>query len=47
MKVFQPVSEGVRLCVVATNIAETSITIPHVKYIVDSGKVWLLLLVYV
>ena len=32
-------SEGVRLCVVATNVAETSITIPHVKYVVDTGKV--------
>jgi ATP-dependent RNA helicase DHX37/DHR1 len=38
-EVFRPVSEGVRLCVVATNVAETSITIPHVKYVVDTGKV--------
>ena len=30
---------GARLCVVATNIAETSLTIPGVKYVVDSGKV--------
>ena len=28
-----------RVIVVATNIAETSITIPNVKYVVDSGKV--------
>ena len=38
-QVFRPVPEGVRLCVVATNVAETSITIPHVKYVVDTGKV--------
>lgn len=36
---FRPVPEGVRLCVVATNVAETSITIPSVKYVVDCGKV--------
>ena len=30
---------GSRLCVVATNIAETSLTIPGVKYVVDTGKV--------
>ena len=39
LQVFQPVPEGVRLCVVATNIAETSITIPAVTYVVDCGKV--------
>jgi hypothetical protein len=33
------VPEGVRLCVVATNVAETSITIPAIKYVVDTGKV--------
>ncbi|KAF9158748.1 putative ATP-dependent RNA helicase DHR1 [Actinomortierella ambigua] len=38
MKVFQPPPEGARICVVATNVAETSITIPNIKYVVDSGK---------
>ncbi|CAG0889759.1 unnamed protein product [Cyprideis torosa] len=38
-EVFQAPPPGTRLCVVATNVAETSITIPHVKYVVDSGKV--------
>ncbi|KAG0310615.1 putative ATP-dependent RNA helicase DHR1, partial [Linnemannia gamsii] len=38
MRVFQPPPPGSRLCVVATNVAETSITIPNVKYVVDSGK---------
>jgi ATP-dependent RNA helicase DHX37/DHR1 len=27
-----------RLIVVATNVAETSITIPNIKYVVDSGR---------
>ena len=30
---------GSRLCVVSTNVAETSLTIPGVKYVVDCGKV--------
>ncbi|KAG0222579.1 P-loop containing nucleoside triphosphate hydrolase protein [Mortierella sp. GBAus27b] len=38
MKVFQPPPPGSRLCVIATNVAETSITIPDIKYVVDSGK---------
>ena len=38
-KVFEPAPEGHRLCVVATNIAETSLTIPGIKYVVDCGKV--------
>jgi ATP-dependent RNA helicase DHX37/DHR1 len=38
-RIFQGAPEGARLCVVATNIAETSLTIPGVKYVVDSGRV--------
>lgn len=38
-KVFQPPPPNCRLCVVATNVAETSLTIPNVKYVVDCGKV--------
>ncbi|KAF2354946.1 Helicase-associated domain [Trinorchestia longiramus] len=37
-QVFQKPPLGTRLCVVATNVAETSLTIPNVKYVVDSGK---------
>jgi hypothetical protein len=39
MQVFVAPPEGVRLCVVATNVAETSLTIPNTKYVVDTGKV--------
>lgn len=38
-KVFKPPPAGSRLCVVSTNVAETSITIPGLKYVLDSGKV--------
>ncbi|CAD1475900.1 unnamed protein product, partial [Heterotrigona itama] len=37
-KVFEPPPEGHRLCVVATNVAETSLTIPNIKYVVDCGR---------
>nr|CAD7265409.1 unnamed protein product [Timema shepardi] len=36
-RVFQ--TPSARLCVVATNIAETSLTIPDIKYVVDTGRV--------
>uniref|UniRef100_A0A672P3L7 RNA helicase n=1 Tax=Sinocyclocheilus grahami TaxID=75366 RepID=A0A672P3L7_SINGR len=38
-KVFRPPPAGARLCVVATNVAETSLTIPGIKYVVDCGRV--------
>lgn len=38
LKVFEEVPEGHRLCVVATNVAETSLTIPNIRYVVDAGK---------
>ncbi|XP_077379011.1 putative ATP-dependent RNA helicase DHX37 isoform X2 [Festucalex cinctus] len=38
-KVFRPPPAGTRLCVVATNVAETSLTIPGIKYVVDCGRV--------
>ncbi|OZJ01559.1 hypothetical protein BZG36_05386, partial [Bifiguratus adelaidae] len=39
MRVFEEPPEGSRLCIVATNVAETSLTIPGVRYVVDCGKV--------
>lgn len=36
--VFEPPPAGTRLCVVSTNVAETSLTIPNIKYVVDSGR---------
>ncbi|KAF4128928.1 Oligonucleotide/oligosaccharide-binding (OB)-fold [Phytophthora infestans] len=38
MKVFDTPPENHRLVVVATNVAETSLTIPGVKYVVDAGR---------
>ena len=39
LKVFDAPPEGHRLVVVATNVAETSLTIPNIKYVVDTGRV--------
>lgn len=38
-KVFRPPPPGTRLCIIATNVAETSLTIPGIKYVVDCGRV--------
>ena len=38
LKVFEPPPEGSRLVVVATNVAETSLTIPNIRYVVDCGR---------
>ena len=38
MRVFQAVPEGHRLVVVSTNVAETSLTIPGIRYVIDSGR---------
>ncbi|CAK1590245.1 unnamed protein product [Parnassius mnemosyne] len=37
-RVFEPPPTGARLCVVSTDVAETSLTIPSIKYVVDTGK---------
>uniref|UniRef100_A0A0R3S0K4 RNA helicase n=1 Tax=Elaeophora elaphi TaxID=1147741 RepID=A0A0R3S0K4_9BILA len=37
-RIFEPTPDGHRMCVIATNVAETSLTIPAVRYVVDSGR---------
>ncbi|OMJ19804.1 putative ATP-dependent RNA helicase [Smittium culicis] len=39
LKVFSNPPPNHRLIIVSTNVAETSITIPNIKYVVDSGKI--------
>ncbi|KAK1278516.1 putative pre-mRNA-splicing factor ATP-dependent RNA helicase [Acorus gramineus] len=39
MKVFRPPPPGCRKVILATNIAETSVTIPGIKYVIDPGVV--------
>lgn len=36
-KIFQKSTDGLRKCVVATNIAETSLTVDGIKFVVDTG----------
>eukprot|EP01125_Pyxidicula_operculata_P005016 TRINITY_DN1847_c1_g1_i1.p1 TRINITY_DN1847_c1_g1~~TRINITY_DN1847_c1_g1_i1.p1 ORF type:complete len:852 (-),score=290.12 TRINITY_DN1847_c1_g1_i1:6-2561(-) len=36
-RVFEPTPPGCRKVVLATNIAETSVTVPSIKYVVDCG----------
>ncbi|KAI9025180.1 P-loop containing nucleoside triphosphate hydrolase protein [Phycomyces nitens] len=38
-KVFDIAPEGIRKCIISSNIAETSITIDGIRFIIDSGKV--------
>ena len=36
-RIFEPSEKGERKCIVATNIAETSLTVDGIMYVVDSG----------
>lgn len=44
MKIFVPLKSRQRKVIISTNIAETSVTVPGIKYVIDSGlrkvKVW-------
>ncbi|KAL3079361.1 hypothetical protein niasHT_037691 [Heterodera trifolii] len=38
-KIFdEPPDDGSRLCVVSTNVAETSLTLSNVRYVIDTGR---------
>ena len=36
-KIFDPAPEGTRKCIVSTNIAETSLTVDGILYVIDTG----------
>uniref|UniRef100_A0A8C4QX51 RNA helicase n=1 Tax=Eptatretus burgeri TaxID=7764 RepID=A0A8C4QX51_EPTBU len=38
-KVFVPPPAGSRLCIVSTNVAETALTLPGLRYVLDAGMV--------
>jgi len=38
MLIFRPAPPRTRKIILATNIAETSLTIPNIRYVIDSGR---------
>jgi len=36
-KIFDPAPNGTRKCIISTNVAETSLTVDGIKYVIDTG----------
>ena len=36
--IFKPTPANTRKFIISTNIAETSITVPNIRYVIDSGQ---------
>ena len=36
-RIFHPTGRGMQRIVLATNVAETSLTVPGIRYVIDSG----------
>lgn len=53
LEVWQPLPPTIRKVILATNIAETSVTIPNIKFVIDTGVVktryttFIFLLIYI
>ena len=39
LEALAPPEEGIRRCILSTNVAETSLTIPGIRVVIDTGKV--------
>ena len=44
-KAFDPVEDGVRKCIISTNIAETAVTINGIRFVIDSGMFSIIIII--